>query len=156
MLCVPIFRQIGQLWIFGPKFAQKWILGLEFQKSKSGFGINTSKISSFNGVKYVMSGHIFVIQKFSSFLKLMEHSVELFLAVWQWNNKSKVFFIFLKKVLPLFLFYILKVHLTYLNKPSRVWAKNEIFDRYFSKILLKFYYKILAEQFWMTLFESPV
>ena len=30
--------------IFGPKFAQKWILGSDFQKSKSGFGINTSKI----------------------------------------------------------------------------------------------------------------
>ena len=30
--------------IFGPKFAQKWILGLEFQKSKSGFGINTFNI----------------------------------------------------------------------------------------------------------------
>ena len=42
--CVPIFRQNGQLWIFGPKFAQKWILGSEFQKSKSGFGICTSKI----------------------------------------------------------------------------------------------------------------
>ena len=42
--CVPIFRQNGQLWVFGPKFAQKWILGSEFQKSKSGFGINTSKI----------------------------------------------------------------------------------------------------------------
>ena len=38
------FRQNGQLWIFGPKFAQKWILGTEFQNSKSGFGINTSKI----------------------------------------------------------------------------------------------------------------
>ena len=42
--CAPIFRQNGQLWIFGPKFGQKWILGLEFQKSKSGFGISTSKI----------------------------------------------------------------------------------------------------------------
>ena len=42
--CVPIFRQNGQLWIFGPKFAQKWILGSKFQKSKSGFGINTSII----------------------------------------------------------------------------------------------------------------
>ena len=41
---VPIFRQNDQLWIFGPKFAQKWILGLEFQKSNSGFGINTSNI----------------------------------------------------------------------------------------------------------------
>ena len=29
---------------FGHKFAQKWILGSEFQKSKSGFGINTSSI----------------------------------------------------------------------------------------------------------------
>ena len=37
MLCVPIFRKNGQL-------AQKWILGLQFQKSKSGFGSNTSKI----------------------------------------------------------------------------------------------------------------
>ena len=27
---------------FGLKFAQKWIFGLQFQKSKSGFGINTS------------------------------------------------------------------------------------------------------------------
>ena len=43
-LCAPIFRQNGQLWIFGPKLAQKWILGSEFQKSKSRFGINTSKI----------------------------------------------------------------------------------------------------------------
>ena len=44
ILGAPIFRQNGQLWIFGPKFAQKWILGSEFQKSKSGFGINTSNI----------------------------------------------------------------------------------------------------------------
>ena len=44
VLLAPIFKQNGQLWIFGPKFAQKWILGSEFQKSKSGFGINTSKI----------------------------------------------------------------------------------------------------------------
>ena len=44
ILCEPIFRQNGQLWIFGPKFAQKWILGSKFQKYKSGFGINTSNI----------------------------------------------------------------------------------------------------------------
>ena len=43
ILGAPIFRQNEQLWIFGPKFAQKWILGSEFQKSKSGFGINTFK-----------------------------------------------------------------------------------------------------------------
>ena len=42
--CVPIFRQNGQLLVFGPKFAQKWILGSKFQKSKSGFGISTSNI----------------------------------------------------------------------------------------------------------------
>ena len=42
--CVPIFRQNGQLWVFGPKFAQKWILRSEFQKSKSRFGVSTSKI----------------------------------------------------------------------------------------------------------------
>ena len=41
---VPILRQNGQLRVFGPKFAQKWILRSEFQKSKSGFGINTSKL----------------------------------------------------------------------------------------------------------------
>ena len=33
-----------RLRIFGPKFAPKWILGSEFQKPKSGFGINTSNI----------------------------------------------------------------------------------------------------------------
>ena len=44
ILRVPIFRQNGQLWIFGPKFAQKWILGSKFQKSKSRFGIITSNI----------------------------------------------------------------------------------------------------------------
>ena len=41
---VPIFRQNGQLLIFGPKFAQKWILGSKFQKSKSGFGISILEI----------------------------------------------------------------------------------------------------------------
>ena len=43
-LCVPIFSQTGQLWLFWPKFAQKWILGLKFQKSKSGFGISILEI----------------------------------------------------------------------------------------------------------------
>ena len=33
--CVQTFRQDGQLLLFGPKFAQKWILGSKFQKSKS-------------------------------------------------------------------------------------------------------------------------
>ena len=42
--CVPIFRKNGQLWLFRPKFAQKWILESGFQKSKSEFGICTSKI----------------------------------------------------------------------------------------------------------------
>ena len=42
--CVPIFRQNRQLCVFGPKFAQKWILGPEFHKSKSRFGISTYKI----------------------------------------------------------------------------------------------------------------
>ena len=44
--CAPIFRQNRQLWIFEPKFAQKWILGLgsKFEKSKPGFEINASKI----------------------------------------------------------------------------------------------------------------
>ena len=42
---VPIFRQNGQLLIFGPKFAQKWILESKFQKSKSRFGINTSNLA---------------------------------------------------------------------------------------------------------------
>ena len=43
--CVPIFRQNAQLWLFWPKFNQKWVLGSEFQKSKSGFKISTSNIS---------------------------------------------------------------------------------------------------------------
>ena len=42
--CVPIFRQNGQLRIFGPKFTQKWILGSKFQKSKSEFGISIFEI----------------------------------------------------------------------------------------------------------------
>ena len=33
---VPILRQNRQLWLYGPKFVQKWILGSKFQKSKSG------------------------------------------------------------------------------------------------------------------------
>ena len=40
-----IFKQNEQLWIFGPKFTQKLILGSEFHKFNSGFGINTSTIS---------------------------------------------------------------------------------------------------------------
>ena len=40
---MPIFRQNKQLWLFEPKFARKWILGSEFQKSKCRFKISTSK-----------------------------------------------------------------------------------------------------------------
>ena len=40
ILRAPIFRQNGQLLVFGPKFAQNWIFGSKFQKSKSGFGIS--------------------------------------------------------------------------------------------------------------------
>ena len=39
------FKQNEELWIFGPKFAQKLMLELEFQKSNSGFGISTFTIS---------------------------------------------------------------------------------------------------------------
>ena len=42
--CLPISRQNRQLWVFGPKFVQKWILGQKFQKSKSGFGISILEI----------------------------------------------------------------------------------------------------------------
>ena len=45
ILCVPILRQNGQLWLFWPKFAQKWILGMEFWKTKSGCRISSSEIS---------------------------------------------------------------------------------------------------------------
>ena len=44
LLCVPIFRQNEQLWFFRPKFAQKWILGSEFQICKSRFVISTCTI----------------------------------------------------------------------------------------------------------------
>ena len=44
ILCVPIFRQNGQFRLFRPKFAQKWILWSELQKSKSESGTTTSKI----------------------------------------------------------------------------------------------------------------
>ena len=42
--CVPILRKNWQFWVFGPKFAQKSILGSKFQKSKSGFRISILKI----------------------------------------------------------------------------------------------------------------
>ena len=42
--CAPIFRQNGQLWIFGLKFAQKRILWSTFQKSKSRYGISIHDI----------------------------------------------------------------------------------------------------------------
>ena len=42
--CVTIFRQNRQPSIFGPKFAQKWILRSQFQKSKSGFEIKILEI----------------------------------------------------------------------------------------------------------------
>ena len=38
--CPPIFRQNGQTCVFEPKFAEKWILGSEFEKSKSKFRIS--------------------------------------------------------------------------------------------------------------------
>ena len=41
---VPIFKQNENLWLYGLKFAQKWILRSEFQKSKPGFEINTCNI----------------------------------------------------------------------------------------------------------------
>ena len=40
---MPIFRQNKQLWFFESKFAKKWNLGSEVQKSKPGFGLRTSK-----------------------------------------------------------------------------------------------------------------
>ena len=36
--------QKGQLWIFRPKFSQKWSLGSKFQKSKSGFVVSILEI----------------------------------------------------------------------------------------------------------------
>ena len=44
ILCVPIFRQNRQIWLFRPKFAQNWILGSEFWKAASGCTISSSKI----------------------------------------------------------------------------------------------------------------
>ena len=42
--CVPIFRQNGRLEFFGPNLPKYWILGSEFPKFKSRFGISTTKI----------------------------------------------------------------------------------------------------------------
>ena len=57
--CVPIFRLNGQLWLLKPKFAQKWILGSGFQKSKSGFGINTS--STLCGPIFSQNGGLLIL-----------------------------------------------------------------------------------------------
>ena len=62
-----------------------------------------------------MLRHIFVIQKFSSFVKLLDHSVELFFTVSQGNDKSKVFYFLEKSVATLPFLYILKV----LDLPER-------------------------------------
>ena len=44
ILCAPIFRQSGQVWIFWPDFAQNLILVLEFQKGNFGFRISILEI----------------------------------------------------------------------------------------------------------------
>ena len=44
ILCVSIFKQNAQPWLFRPKFSQKWILGLEFQKINLGIRINVVEI----------------------------------------------------------------------------------------------------------------
>ena len=44
--CVLVFKQNGHIWLFGPKFAQEWILGSKVQKSKSGFGMSILEILS--------------------------------------------------------------------------------------------------------------
>ena len=41
-MCTNFQAQLITLTVW-PKFAQKWILGSEFQKTKSGFGISSSK-----------------------------------------------------------------------------------------------------------------
>ena len=48
---VPIFRQNGHFLVFRHKFPKKLILGSEFQKFWSGFGISTPKIPSEISVK---------------------------------------------------------------------------------------------------------
>ena len=69
MPCVPYFRQNWQLLIFGPKFAQKWILGSDVQESKSGFGINTSNITCVP--IFSQNGQLLIFQpKFAEIAKL--------------------------------------------------------------------------------------
>ena len=53
--CVLIFRPNGQLLLFRPKFAQKMILGSEFQNSKPGFGINTSMGANFQAKRITLN-----------------------------------------------------------------------------------------------------
>ena len=60
---IPIFKQNRSFWVFYPKVAQKLIFGSEFQKSKSGIGISTSKISCVpifrkNGLLWFFSAQI--------------------------------------------------------------------------------------------------
>ena len=42
--CAPIFRQNRQRWIFGPKFALKWVFRSKLQKSKSWLRISILEI----------------------------------------------------------------------------------------------------------------
>ena len=49
MPCVPIFRKNRQLWFFRPKFAQKWILGLEFRNRFWGWNFKNLSLDSESG-----------------------------------------------------------------------------------------------------------
>ena len=49
MPCVPIFRKNRQLWFFRPKFAQKWILGLEFRNGFWGWNFKNLSLDSESG-----------------------------------------------------------------------------------------------------------
>ena len=66
---------------FGPKFAQIWILGSKFPKSKSGFGINTSKIPC--EPIFSQNGQLWIFQpKFGEIAQL--RALFWFEYCWEW------------------------------------------------------------------------
>ena len=83
--CVPIFRQNRQLWIFGPRFAKKWIFGPKFQKSKSGFEIRILEI--LGAPIFRQNGQLWIFRPKFAQKWILGSKFHKF-GIWVWNQHS--------------------------------------------------------------------
>ena len=81
-LCAPIFRQNGQLWMFGPKFAQQWILGSRF-KNLSLDSESTPPIYHACQFSVKMENFWFFRLNLGKLPNYMQYMVQILLRVWQ-------------------------------------------------------------------------